>query len=58
MDALLSERVYKKRMGIEEALAIIEKGRGKYFEPCIVDAVMNLKEPLSEFLSIDLTEGI
>lgn len=58
LDALLSERVYKKSMEIEEAFAIIEKERGKCFEPCIVDAVTSLKEPLREFLSMELTEDI
>jgi HD-GYP domain-containing protein (c-di-GMP phosphodiesterase class II) len=37
-DALASERPYKKAMPIEAALAIIEEGRGKHFDPALVDA--------------------
>ncbi|MCL2006243.1 MAG: response regulator [Planctomycetaceae bacterium] len=37
-DALVSPRVYKPPMTHEEACQIIEEGRGKHFDPDIVDA--------------------
>ena len=37
-DALISRRVYKDAMGHDEAIAIIMKGRGKHFDPDVVDA--------------------
>jgi HD-GYP domain-containing protein (c-di-GMP phosphodiesterase class II) len=37
-DALASERPYKRAMSCEAALAIIEEGRGKHFDPALVDA--------------------
>lgn len=36
-DALISERVYKKAFSHETAVAIIEEGRGKHFDPVLVD---------------------
>lgn len=50
LDALLSERCYKKSMDVEETFAIFEQQKGSYFEPCIVDAVLNLKDQITEFL--------
>ena len=37
-DALTSRRVYKDAMGHDEAIAIIMEGRGKHFDPDVVDA--------------------
>ncbi len=37
-DALISERVYKKAMPHEEAVKIIRAGRGKHFDPDVIDA--------------------
>ena len=39
-DALTSSRVYKRAMSHEEAVAIIEAGRGKHFDPALVDAFL------------------
>jgi putative two-component system response regulator len=36
-DALISERPYKKPFSTEQAEAIIEEGRGKHFDPALVD---------------------
>jgi putative two-component system response regulator len=44
-DALISRRVYKEPMPHEKAVEIIRQGRGKHFDPDIVDA----------FLAIDST---
>jgi putative two-component system response regulator len=37
-DALTSTRVYKKAMGHAESVAIILEGRGRHFDPNVVDA--------------------
>ncbi|MDI1244697.1 MAG: two-component system response regulator [Rhodoferax sp.] len=39
-DALISRRVYKEGMGHEKAKAIILEGRGKHFDPDVVDAFL------------------
>jgi len=39
-DALTSKRVYKPPMPHERAVAIISEGRGRHFDPVIVDAFM------------------
>jgi putative two-component system response regulator len=43
-DALISRRVYKEPMPHVEALKIIIEGRGKHFDPNIVDAFLTLQE--------------
>ncbi|GAB3252861.1 HD-GYP domain-containing protein [Chitinimonas naiadis] len=48
-DALISERVYKPPMSYAEAREIISAGRGKHFDPDIVDAFLSGFE---EFTSI------
>jgi HD-GYP domain-containing protein (c-di-GMP phosphodiesterase class II) len=37
-DALTSERPYKKPLGLDEALKILEEGRGSHFDPDLLDA--------------------
>lgn len=48
-DALLSRRVYKAGMDHSEASAIIVAGRGKHFDPDIVDAFVAIQD---EFIVI------
>ena len=43
LDALLSQRLYKDPMSIDEAMEVFEKSKGTHFEPCIADAVIRLK---------------
>lgn len=43
-DALVSQRVYKKGMSHEQATQIIREGRGKHFDPDIVDAFLALSD--------------
>ena len=45
-DALISRRVYKEGMSHSQAMAIIMEGRGKHFDPDVVDAAFNLEEEL------------
>lgn len=43
-DALISRRVYKAGMSHEQACEIILQGRGKHFDPDVVDAFLTLGE--------------
>ena len=43
-DAITSERVYKRAMTHEEAIAIIQENRGVQFDPDIVDAFMRCED--------------
>jgi putative two-component system response regulator len=48
-DALTSERPYKRAWSVEDALAEIQKGRGKHFDPNLVDVFVTI---LPEVLEI------
>ena len=48
-DALISKRVYKAAMSHEKAVHIIREGRGKHFDPDIVDV---FDQVLDEFMKI------
>ena len=50
LDALISPRLYKEPMSIDEAMKFFAKEKGKSFEPCIADAVIALK---NEIIIID-----
>jgi len=43
-DALISRRVYKEGMPHEKAVEIIQEGKGKHFDPDMVDAFMAIQE--------------
>jgi putative two-component system response regulator len=43
-DALISKRVYKPPLTHDEAKAIIVEGRGKHFDPDVVDAFLAIEE--------------
>jgi putative two-component system response regulator len=43
-DALISRRVYKKALTHEKAIEIIAEGRGRHFDPEIVDAFLSITE--------------
>jgi len=47
LDALISQRLYKEPMSIDEAIDVFRKARGIHFEPCIADAVINLRNLIS-----------
>ncbi|EKD83284.1 MAG: hypothetical protein ACD_39C00769G0004, partial [uncultured bacterium] len=42
--ALISRRVYKPPFSKEEALRIMLEGRGKHFDPDIIDAFMQIAD--------------
>lgn len=45
-DALISRRVYKEGMSHRQAMDIIMEGRGKHFDPDVVDAAFSLEDEL------------
>lgn len=47
-DALMSRRVYKPPMTLENATNIIVEGRGKHFDPDVVDAYLACREQFAE----------
>ena len=47
-DALISRRVYKEGMPHEQAVSLIQEGRGHHFDPDITDAFVALKDDFRE----------
>lgn len=41
-DALTSRRPYKEALGFDEAMAILERGRGTHFDPALLDAFRDI----------------
>ncbi len=50
LDALISPRLYKDPLPVEDAVKVFEEEKGKLFEPCIAEAVVSLKE---EIIKVD-----
>jgi putative two-component system response regulator len=50
-DALMSRRVYKPPMTLEQATTIILEGRGSHFDPDVVDAYLACKDRFAEISS-------
>lgn len=46
MDALISQRLYKNAMSMEQAVKIFEESSGNHFEPCIAQATIQLKDQI------------
>ncbi|WP_438447258.1 HD-GYP domain-containing protein [Gorillibacterium sp. sgz5001074] len=44
MDAMISNRVYRKKRGLEEAIQEVKINRGKQFDPEVVDALLSMLE--------------
>lgn len=40
LDALISQRLYKEAMTVDEAIEVFKKSSGSHFEPCIAQAVI------------------
>lgn len=45
-DALISQRVYKSSIIHESAVAVIREGRGRHFDPDIVDAFLSIQDEI------------
>ncbi len=63
-DALIHRRVYKEEMPVDEALKLMYEGRGKHFDPTLLDLFFDLKNKMSEIafdysnpIGDDLAEG-
>ncbi|MBO4337107.1 MAG: HD domain-containing protein, partial [Lachnospiraceae bacterium] len=56
-DALTSARIYKPALSVDEAVAAIEEGRGKQFDPKCVDAFMDSLPEIKVVLSKYNKEG-
>nr|WP_240701040.1 HD domain-containing phosphohydrolase [Pseudoalteromonas phenolica] len=48
-DALISKRVYKQAMSHEQAVEIIKEGKGKRFDPLLIDLFLEIE---NEFFAI------
>ncbi len=46
LDALISQRLYKEPMKIEDAMNVFEESKGTHFEPCIAQSVINCQEQI------------
>ena len=59
-DALISRRVYKEGMPHEQAVQIIEQGRGTHFDPDMVDAFLVIQQQFHEIAVryADTTEAL
>lgn len=51
LDALLSKRQYKEPYTIEQTFDVFKNQKNKQFEPCIVDAVLDLKEDILKIVN-------
>jgi putative two-component system response regulator len=49
-DALISTRPYKKPLSVAEAKKIIEAGRGKHFEPILIDVFHKVSDRFAEIV--------
>ena len=47
-DALISRRVYKEPMSHESAVGIMLEGKGKHFDPDVIDAFLEIQETFKE----------
>ncbi|MGD2118442.1 MAG: HD domain-containing protein [Chromatiales bacterium] len=47
-DALISKRVYKPAFSHEQAMEIIQQGRGSHFDPAVVDALLAIEAQFRE----------
>ncbi|MCM8765607.1 MAG: HD domain-containing protein [Candidatus Omnitrophica bacterium] len=45
-DACSLERIYKEAYSLEECYRIVEEGKGKHFDPIIVEAFMKIKDKI------------
>jgi HD-GYP domain-containing protein (c-di-GMP phosphodiesterase class II) len=51
LDALVSERPYKKAIDLQRSLAAIRDGRGTAYDPQVVDALLSVTDEVVEYYS-------
>lgn len=56
-DALISKRVYKPAFSHQEAMAILHEGRGRHFDPALIDAVDAVEMEFCEIARAFRDEG-
>ena len=56
-DALTTDRIYRKRLSIREAMAIIGSGEGRLFAPEAVQALKKLVIPYGLGETVNLSDG-
>ena len=49
-DALLSKRIYKEKWSLEEVIKLLEKEKGKHFDPKLVDIVIDNKDKYQKII--------
>ncbi|MBH1941174.1 HD domain-containing protein [Mobilitalea sibirica] len=49
LDALTSKRPYKEAFSFETAMKIIEEGRGKHFDPAIIDVILSNRDRIESY---------
>jgi len=52
-DALISRRVYKNSMPHEEAIAIMQEGKGSHFDPDVLDAFLSIQDEIKAIADSD-----
>lgn len=48
LDALISQRLYKEPMSIDQAMDVFRKSSGSHFEPCIAEAVIDSRAEIEK----------
>lgn len=56
-DALMSKRVYKPAFGFDETIELLQKERGKHFDPELLDAFIEIKDQIHDISVIYLQEN-
>ncbi|GEO81679.1 HD-GYP domain-containing protein [Pararhodospirillum oryzae] len=57
-DALTSRRPYKKAFPLDDALAVLEQGRGSHFDPVVLDAFLRLAPTLYHAFADETEEAL
>lgn len=47
-DALIHKRVYKDEIPVDQAIALMQEGQGKHFDPDLLDLFFQLREEMTE----------
>lgn len=55
-DALTSDRPYRPRLSVEDAIAVLVQRRGSMYDPLIVDKFIEAQQELSELAADDQTQ--
>jgi putative two-component system response regulator len=56
-DALTSKRPYKNPFSLEKSYGILREGRGRHFDPAVIDAFFDVREEILDIRNRHLDEG-